>query len=207
VRVLVLLGIFASGCSAYLATDGKVAGYGLNVGSPPRDAVRVSAARDLPCSPEDVQVQLLNPRTDEYYAEGCGFRTHYTITCRDQCQVALLSRVATSGSTTAPIAQPVVASQPTTERRYRDAARVEFPSPINGPSGVPPFLRSHAAAFIPCPTEQLSVQALRSGPNPWFSSFLVDGCGKRVAYGLCDIRVSNTQCYTVTSFFALPPGA
>jgi hypothetical protein len=54
------------------------------------------------------------------------------------------------------------------------------------------------------PSELLSVQALRSSPNPWFSSFLVDGCGKRVGYGLCEIGASGTVCYTVTSYFALP---
>jgi hypothetical protein len=109
-----------------------------------------------------------------------------------------------SPAPTAPVASPVVASPPAIDRRPADPTRVEFASPSNGLTGVSEALRGHAAAFIPCPGDQLSVQALRSGPNPWFSSFLVDGCGKRVAYGLCETGASGTDCYTVTSFFSLP---
>ncbi len=89
----------------------------------------------------------------------------------------------------------------------QDPTRVEFASPDSGLTAVPDILRGHAADFIPCPREKLSVQQLRSAPNPWFSSFLVDGCGKRVAYGLCQIGASGTECYTVTSFFSLPTGS
>ncbi|HEY3815522.1 MAG TPA: hypothetical protein VGL81_00040 [Polyangiaceae bacterium] len=110
-----------------------------------------------------------------------------------------------SPAPTAPVAPPVVADQPATERRQPDSTRVEFASPRNGLEGVPAFLRSHAAGFIPCPVEQLSVERLRTSPNPWFSSFLVDGCGKRVAYGLCETTAGD--CYTVTAFFSVPSRA
>jgi len=90
-----------------------------------------------------------------------------------------------------------------------DPMRAEFtlPAGTHGLDGVPDVLRHHASKVIGCPVEKISVQQVRTGPNPSFATFLADGCGKRLAYGLCDFPHGGAECYTITSLFSIPSGA
>jgi hypothetical protein len=84
--------------------------------------------------------------------------------------------------------------------------RVEFKlgEHSHGLGPVPDVLRHHASTLLACPYESTSGEQLWTSSNPWYSGFIVDGCGKRVTYAGCLASRDGDQCYTVTSIFSMP---